>query len=192
MSSLKGMLMTCSPGDPGVLVRAYAFAAECHRDQRRKGSDSQPYINHLTDVARILWAIGGIHDIATIAAGILHDTIEDTKLTEEDLAKEFGAEIAAIVMELTDDMTLPGDERKRCQVEHADSLSAPAGRIKIADKISNIEDVIANPPTDWSIARRKAYVEWGKAVVDRIPKTGGTLEGYFDSLYERAMKSLTA
>ena len=174
-----------------LIFRALRFAAECHRDQRRKGGGASPYINHLIDVAEILWTIGGVRDIVTIAASILHDTVEDTDVDKEVLAEEFGEEITGIVLEVTDDKSLPQDKRKRLQVEHATLLSPQAALIKIADKASNIRDIAASPPTDWSINRRHAYIEWGEDVVERIRGSNTALESYFDEVCDKARASLT-
>jgi len=174
--------MHFSSDNLALIIKAYAFAARCHAGQRRKGCDHEPYINHLTDVAEKLWEIGAVRDVTVIAAGILHDTIEDTELTEEQLAVEFNVDIAAIVMEVTDDMSLPNAERKRLQIEHASSLSPRARLVKIADKISNIEDVISNPPVGWDDKRKRAYIEWGHAVVGKIRGTNDGLERWFDEV----------
>src|ERR1051325_6739569 len=117
------------------LLRAFSFAAEKHRDQRRKGSNKAPYINHPIAVATILATYGGITDVAVLQAAALHDTIEDTDTTADALEREFGSDVTALVLEMTDDMSVPSAERKRRQVARAPSLSSRAKCIKIADKI---------------------------------------------------------
>ncbi len=173
-----------------LVFTALRFAAERHQDQRRKGGEASPYINHLIDVAERLWVTGGVRDIPTIAAAILHDTVEDTGTTKEEIARIFGDDIAAVVMEVTDDKNLPQAERKRKQVEHASSLSEQARLIKLADKSSNIADIIASPPVGWSIERRRRYIEWGREVVDEIRGANEALERAFDELCERALASI--
>jgi len=169
-----------------IVLRALDFAAHRHRDHRRKGGAASPYINHLIDVADILWNVGGVADITLIAAAVLHDTVEDTETTEAELVDLFGKDVASVVMEVTDDKSLPNDVRKRLQVEHASSLTDRAALIKIADKTSNIRDIVESPPVGWSVDRRRAYVMWGQEVVDRIRGTNEELERMFDDVCEKA------
>jgi guanosine-3',5'-bis(diphosphate) 3'-pyrophosphohydrolase len=162
------------------LLHATSFAARKHRNQKRKGSDGEPYINHPLEVANMLANIGKIDDIDILIAAILHDTIEDTETTEQELTEIFGPRVTGFVLEVTDDKTLPKTERKRLQVEHAPHLSNGAKQIKLADKISNITDVTNNPPADWSLERRLDYIEWGEAVVAGLRGINEHLEGHFD------------
>jgi len=147
------------------LIEALDFAAQRHRDQRRKGEEASPYINHPIHVTRLLVDVGRVSDAATLIAAILHDTIEDTETTGPELEARFGGMVRRLVEEVTDDRRLPKDERKRLQIERAPSLSEAAKQIKIADKISNIEDIVAAPPRNWSRARRLEYIDWAEAVV---------------------------
>ena len=109
-----------------IILAASAFAAHKHRDQRRKGADASPYINHPIAVANVLANEGGITDDTVLAAALLHDTIEDTDTNVEELQAEFGPDVAAIVVEVTDDKSLPKQDRKRLQIEHAATFSAQA------------------------------------------------------------------
>ena len=169
--------------DTVTLIRVAAFAAHKHRNQRRKDADASPYINHPLALARVLAVEGGVSDLATLCAALLHDTIEDTDTTAAELVKEFGAEIAALVEEVTDDKALPKGERKRMQVEHAAHISDKAKRVKLADKISNLRDVAQTPPADWTIERRREYFDWAKSVVDRLRGVDVVLEATFDRAY---------
>lgn len=178
--------MSIDDSDVTTLLRAFEFAAAKHRDQRRKGGEGSPYINHLIDVAHLLWHIGGVRDSITMTAAILHDTVEDTGVTEDDIRREFGGETAAVVMEVTDDKTLPKEKRKRLQVEHAAFLSPRAAAIKIADKISNIKDIVSLPPAGWSLERKKAYIEWSVEVVDHLRGINSALEACFDDIVKNA------
>ena len=128
-----------------ALLTSLHFAADKHRDQRRKSQEACPYINHPIEVAEILSRVGGVTDLATLQAAILHDTIEDTQTTSEELEARFGAEVRRLVDEVSDDQRLPKAERKRLQIEHAPYLSPKAKLIKIADKISNVRDVTHSP-----------------------------------------------
>lgn len=161
-----------------LVLRALHFAADKHRDHRRKDIHASPYINHPIYVAQILSEVG-IEDPEVLAGAILHDTVEDTETSLGELALEFGDRVARIVAEVTDDKTLPREERKRLQIEHAPELSDEAALVKVADKISNVEDVLENPPDGWDEARRKQYVEWASAVVDNCPVKNQALTDRF-------------
>lgn len=169
--------------DTTLILRAAAFAARKHRDQRRKDAESSPYINHPLELARVLAEVGGITDATTLCAALLHDTIEDTDTSTSELEREFGPAVAAVVMEVTDDKTLPKAERKRLQIEHAASVSDRAKRVKLADKICNLTDIATSPPADWSLDRRREYFDWAKAVIDGLRGVDPRLELAFDKAY---------
>lgn len=172
--------------DPVALIlKALAFAAHKHRDQRRKDASASPYINHPIALANVLRNEGGVTDPVVIAAALLHDTIEDTETTAEELEREFGRRIRDIVLEVTDDKRLHKSERKRLQIEHASTLSKEAKLVKLADKICNLRDVAESPPIKWDLARRKTYFDWALAVIDRVRGTHPGLEKAFDEAYAR-------
>jgi GTP diphosphokinase / guanosine-3',5'-bis(diphosphate) 3'-diphosphatase len=166
-----------------MVVRAAAFAAHKHRNQRRKDADASPYINHPLALARVLADEGGVTDAATLCAALLHDTIEDTDTTADELRREFGAEVSALVEEVTDDKALPKAERKRLQVEHAAHISDKAKLVKLADKVCNLRDVAAAPPVDWSLERRREYFDWARLVIDALRGVRPQLEAVFDAAY---------
>ncbi len=169
--------------DYALVLRAAAFAAAKHRDQRRKNLEASPYINHPIEVANTLAAIAKVDDPITLAAALLHDTIEDTETSPEELDREFGPEVRTVVLEVSDNKDVPSAERKRRQVEHAALLSHRARLVKLADKISNVSAVRATPPVGWSDQRRKDYADWGKNVVDQMRGTNAALEARFDEVY---------
>jgi len=173
-----------------IVLAASAFAAHKHRDQRRKGADASPYINHPIAVANVLANEAQITDPVTLAAALLHDTIEDTDTTVDELTAGFGPEIAAIVMEVTDDKSLPKQERKRLQIEHAATLSEKAKWVKLADKICNVRDMSQSPPVNWSPQRRAEYFAWAKQVVDRMRGVSPKLETLFDAAFALGPVSL--
>jgi len=168
-----------------LLLRATSFAASKHKDQRRK-DHTTPYINHPIAVAENLTAIGGITDINTIVAAILHDTIEDTETTGDELEEYFGPEIRKIVEEVTDDKKLPKEERKRMAIKHAANKSDAAKCLKLADKCANLADIISSPPTDWSHERKLKYVNWATEVAEGLRGVNPALEARFDALCEKA------
>jgi len=176
--------------DPGILLRAVEFAAERHRDQRRKGIDASPFINHPIRVASMIANIGKITDLPVLVAAILHDTIEDTCTTEKELETSFGSEVLRIVLEVSDDKSLPTKERKRLQVEHAHKVSRFAKILKIADKCVNIQDISENPPSGWSTERRVEYLNWAEQVVSGCRGVNESLELCFDETLNRARAKL--
>lgn len=182
--------MPKSPVNPGVILAAFSFAAEKHRDQRRKDREASPYINHLIEVSNLLWNIGKIRDEQVLAAAILHDTLEDTDTTPEEIESAFGKAVLGYVREVTDDKSLPKPVRKQLQIDHAPHKSPGAKQIKIADKCSNVHDITHSPPVDWSMERKKEYFLWAKAVVDGLRGENPALESHFDQLFASGMKSL--
>lgn len=167
----------------GMILQALAFAARKHRDHRRKDPFHSPYINHLIEVADILWRVGGVRDKALLVAAVLHDSIEDTPTTPDEIRACFGQEVLDLVLEVTDDKQLPKDERKRLQVEHAPSRSLAAKQLKLADKISNVRDIMGSPPLDWPVERCQYYLDWARQVVDGLRGANPALEAEFDRLY---------
>lgn len=162
------------------IFRALHFAADKHRDQRRKGEGGSPYINHPIEVAELLVRVGGITDAPLLQAAILHDTIEDTETTAEEIEAAFGSDVRRLVEEVTDDKSLPKAERKRLQIVHGPGLSAAARQIKIADKTCNVRDVSTRPPHWWPLQRRVDYLDWAERVVAACRGVNPRLEQAFD------------
>jgi (p)ppGpp synthase/HD superfamily hydrolase len=164
------------------LLAAAHFAARKHKDQRRSDPEATPYINHPLAVAELLSRVGGVTDLATLQAALLHDTIEDTNTTAEEIEAAFGKEVRCLVAEVTDDKSLPKAERKRLQIEHAPTLS-PGGRvIKLADKICNAADLTPTIPVGWTSQKKLEYLDWAEKVVARIRGSSPALETRFDEL----------
>ena len=181
--SPREMQLTIGATKPALLLRAASFAAHKHRDQRRKDARASPYINHPLMLADILASEGSVTDTVTLCAALLHDTIEDTETKPDELRELFGPEIAAVVVEVTDDKTLEKADRKRLQVEHASVISDKAKLVKLADKIANIRDVVSSPPADWSLDRKRDYFDWAKRVIDQLRGVHPQLEAAFDGAY---------
>jgi len=163
------------------LTRAYNFAAAKHAGQARKGEAGEPYVNHLTEVAQLVAQATGGEDVDLVIAAVLHDTVEDTQTTFDELAAAFGPRVAALVAEVTDDKSLEKSERKRLQIEHAGHASAGAKIIKNADKTSNLRALATSPPAGWSDQRKTEYLDWSLAVVARCRGVNAWLEARFDA-----------
>lgn len=176
-----------SPGcAAGPLLEALVFAADRHRGQKRKGRDAIPYVNHLIAVASILANEGGVQDETLLVAAILHDTVEDTGTTLDELTQRFGAAVTALVREVTDDKSLPSPVRKRLQIEHASASSRPARELKLADKIANLRDLVRFPPRDWDRRRLSEYVTWAGQVGAGCRGVNRRLEEVFDQAIAEA------
>jgi guanosine-3',5'-bis(diphosphate) 3'-pyrophosphohydrolase len=148
-----------------LFIKAVAFAADKHKNQRRKDAEAPPYINHPIALANVLANEGGITNKDVLCAAMLHDTIEDTETTEAELRLVFGDKIASIVLEVTDDKSLDKTERKQQQIEHAPHISIEAKMVKLADKICNLRDILASPPAGWPLERAMALATRAGGIV---------------------------
>ncbi|NLG98253.1 MAG: bifunctional (p)ppGpp synthetase/guanosine-3',5'-bis(diphosphate) 3'-pyrophosphohydrolase [Chloroflexi bacterium] len=184
------MSLTACDDEFGIILKALRFAARKHSGQQRKGGTHAPYINHPIDVAEILWRTGGVRDAATLAAALLHDTVEDTGTRPEEIREAFGEEVLALVMEVTDDKSLPKAERKQNQIKTAPHKSPKARQIKLGDKISNVYEIAHDPPRDWSLERRKEYLDWTEQVINGLRGQNPALEARYDEVLAEARQML--
>lgn len=184
--------MSHDRSDSAMLLSAIEFASRKHSTQRRKGADASPYINHPIAVAHLLAGVGGVSDLTTLMAAVLHDTIEDTETTPSELEEHFGAAVRQVVLEVTDDKSLDKAVRKQRQVDHAPGLSNRAKTVKLGDKIANVVDVTQSPPGDWPMARRLEYLDWTEKVVAGCRGTNQALEGLYDQTLADGKAKLAA
>jgi (p)ppGpp synthase/HD superfamily hydrolase len=186
---LQGMLTE----DTVLLMEVAAYAAVAHRNQRRKGREKRPYINHCLIVSQsIAAAADPACDVCVLCAAILHDIVEDTPVSSAEVREAFGDTIADYVAEVTDDKSQPKAARKAEQVAHAPHLSPGACLIKVADKISNVRDLAADRPSDWTRARMLEYVSWSEQVVAALPHQSPALLEDFQAACAEARASLGA
>jgi len=176
--------------DVALVSRAADFAARRHAGQVRKGAARDPYVNHLAEVAALLAETAEQPDAALVAAGWLHDTVEDTATEREELADAFGEQIARIVADVTDDKSLPKAERRQRQIETAPRKSSRAKAVKIADKISNLRSLMVSPPDNWERVRLIDYVDWAEKVVAGCRGVNARLDELFDQTVTEARKTL--
>jgi GTP diphosphokinase / guanosine-3',5'-bis(diphosphate) 3'-diphosphatase len=172
-----------------LISRAWHFAAQRHSAQRRKGKAQEPYVNHLAEVAELVATATEGEDANLVVAAVLHDTVEDTATLPGELASFFNADIASLVMEVTDDKSLDKAVRKKLQVEHASAKSERAKFIKLADKTSNLRSLVKSPPDDWSVQRRQEYLDWALDVAKGLRGTNVWLEAQFDKAAEQLAAS---
>jgi (p)ppGpp synthase/HD superfamily hydrolase len=172
-------------------MKAADAAARWHVDQRRKGAAQEPYLNHLLEVASLVCEASGGNEPDLVIAALLHDAVEDVGVTKEQVALQFGAKVAGIVMEVTDDKSLPKAERKLRQVASAGRKSREAKMIKLADKTSNLRTISVSPAAHWSVQRRLDYVQWARDVVAQVRGVSPWLEAQFDAAAEQAIASVS-
>lgn len=166
------------------IMAAASFAAQKHAQQKRKGALGEPYINHLLEVAELVAASSDVLDTNLVIAALLHDTVEDTGVTLQELENSFGSDVASLVAEVTDDKSLPKETRKKLQVETAHKKSNRAQTLKIADKISNLRSILTSPPVNWNLERKQQYFEWARQVISGIQEPNPYLKAEFDKTYK--------
>lgn len=175
-----------SASDVQRILAAARFAAEKHAQQKRKGAVGEPYINHLIEVAELVAASMSVLDSNLLMAAFLHDTVEDTGVSPQEIEDRFGSDVAQLVMEMTDDKSLPQDTRKALQVQNADKLSPRAQTLKLADKISNLRAILSTPPRDWTLERKQQYFDWARDVISRLTEPDPLLKQEFMRTYARS------
>lgn len=148
--------------DVNTILRTLNFAAIAHRDQRRKGLSQVPYINHLIEVAYLMTDVAKVEDCELIQAALLHDVLEDTPVTEEDLHAQFNTRVVELVKTVSDDKKMSLKERRQQQIEHLKHAAIEARLIKLADICSNILSV----PESWNKERKQSYIDWIEQVAD--------------------------
>ena len=173
-----------------LIEKALAFATEKHKNHTRADEEKSPYIVHPIAVKHILSEVGGVEDVEVLAAALLHDTLEDTPTTREELIENFGKRVCSLVEEVSDDKTLPKQTRKDLQIEHAPQLSEGAVLIKLGDKISNVTDITHTPPTNWDRSRCLEYFDWAERVINNCPKVNQALENYFAKTIKTGRESI--
>lgn len=169
--------------DNQKLLSTLNFAALKHINQRRKNSEKSPYINHPISVANRISQCGKIDNVEILQAAILHDTVEDTNTSFEELEQLFGSSVTNIVREVTDDKKLPKIERKKLQIEHAKVASYGAKIVKLSDKLDNLSDLAKNPPVSWNSDEIIGYFCWCYLVVENLRGTNEYLERELDTLF---------
>ena len=167
------------------ILKAADFAAKKHRDQRRKDPQSTPNIHHPIGVANSLANEGGIRDPVVLQAALLHDTVEDTDTTLDEIEEHFGKAVRDVVNEVTDDKNLPKEERKRLQVVNAPKKSKEAKLVKLADKLYNLRDLDRVVPESWTEERAQQYFVWASYVIHGLKGTNEALETLLDEVLDK-------
>lgn len=174
------------------ILKAASYAAERHKSQKRKGATASPYINHPLKVAEILSVNGESENTELLLAALLHDVLEDTVHSANEMIEvktyiqeSFGIEVLSIVEEVTDDKALPKQTRKKLQIEHSPHLSPNAKKLKLADKITNLSDILNDPPADWPQERKYEYFLWAEKVINGLKGVNIELETMAERLIKK-------
>lgn len=173
------------------LLKALSFAADKHRFQRRKDTEETPYINHPIRVALTLAETGGETNIDLLTAAVLHDTIEDTETSASEIESHFGSLVLNLVLEVTDDKNLSKEERKKLQVLHAPHKSLLAKKLKLADKICNVYDILHHPPGNWSAERKHNYLTWAENILTGLKGANPLLEEHLAELIRQGRNNFS-
>ncbi|KAJ3161905.1 Guanosine-3',5'-bis(diphosphate) 3'-pyrophosphohydrolase MESH1 [Geranomyces variabilis] len=166
-----------------LVLRAAKFASQRHAPQRRKDPQQTPYINHPLAVACVLADEAGVTDPAVLQAALLHDTVEDTPTSLDEIEQFFGADVRLYVAQCSDDTSLPKAERKRLQIETAPTKSDGAKLVKLADKIDNLRDLQRTPPMGWTLSRVQEYFAWAKQVTDGCVGVSPAMDSILAGIY---------
>lgn len=156
------------PEGMAKVMAACGYAAHRHGGQQRDGGDI-PFITHPLEVVQILLH-AKVTDTALLCAAALHDVVEDTAATIEDIEEKFGADVAAVVGAVTDDQNMPREERRARQLHillntTPVSLRRRARLLRMADKTSNLRSLRqCYPCAEWPIERAEAYISFCKDV----------------------------
>lgn len=168
------------------LIRAIDFSANAHKNQRSKDINETPYINHPIRVARLI-SESGCNDEDILISALLHDVVEDTFVTIDEIEREFGYRVRSIVEQVTDDKSLPKVTRKMLQVEKAPTKCFGAKMVKLADKLDNLSQQDTSPPESWSDEIKMGYFVWSYYVVDGLRRTSQYLEERLDRLFDQKL-----
>lgn len=173
-----------------LLTQAMRFAADCHADHRRKGESQEPYVNHVIEVAELVAEATKGEDINLVAAALLHDVLEDTDVTRAEMAEKFNTDIADLVHEVTNDEALTKAAQKTAQITSAPGKSDRAKILKLSDKTANFRSILNSPPLDWSVARKRDYLEHGRQVAEGLAGENTWLDDQFAATARRLMEQI--
>ena len=160
----------------GMIRKAAVFAAEAHRGAVRKGGNI-PYITHPLDTALIVSSL--TEDEELIAAAVLHDTIEDAGVTLEELEKEFGHRVAALVAEETEDKSKSWRERKQATIDRLAHAGRDEKILALGDKLSNLRNTARD------------YLLIGDAVFERFNMKEKRWQGWYYTSMAEAFRDLS-
>lgn len=173
-----------------LVTHAAGFAARVHAGQTRKGESSPAFILHLAEVADLLAKALEEPDAELVAAAWLHDAVEKTKITSDEIESVFGPRVASLVAEVSDDKSLPEAERHRMQIETIGEKSEAARLLRLADKISGLRELAEDPPAGWGAPRRREWLRFATDVAAGCRGLNAALDLLFDQAAAAAARSI--
>jgi (p)ppGpp synthase/HD superfamily hydrolase len=174
-----------------LVTRATAFAGRRHAGQIRKHTTGEPFLSHLAEVAELLATSLTEPDAHLVAAGWLHDAVEKADVSEQELEARFGPFVAELVIEVSDDQSLPREERRRLQVVETPGKSDAARMLKLADKTSNLRALAANAATAGSRDNLLEEIAFAEAVAAACEGLNRALDDAFSEAVAAARSSLS-
>ncbi len=170
-------------------AQEYARAAHAHIIATTITGVKRPQIMHIQEVADLVWVSGGSDD--EIAAAWLHDSVEDTDVTLDDIESNFGKNVRDIVDGLTDHHDFAGmllPERKRLQAERLKDESDSVKRVKIADQTSNVKFLSTDPIDSMTTEECYHYIRGAKLLADECKGVSNILDELFDRMYQNGLE----
>ena len=171
---------------------AYSFAEARHYGQVRKGNKGIPYFEHIKEVVALVKISSTKKNDSIIIASYLHDVVEDRKATRKEIKDLFGHDVVELVEEMTDKPFCSEAERRSNQIMAAKIMSIDSSLIKLADKISNLENLLHDPPISWNKKEIIDYIKWGQEVVNNLPYKDMKLMKRFDKICFQLNKKLSS
>lgn len=164
-------------GNLDLIDYAIYFATKAHNGQKRKSDKEVDMIFHPYTVAMIIQRAGGSDN--AVIAGLLHDVVEDTKYTLEDIINEFGEDIANIVSEVSEKKELEWDERKQEAIDRIKTASLDGKLVECADKVSNLETMY------------NLYEEIGDEIWNSFKRPKEKQKWYYTEMYKAVIENTT-
>ncbi len=162
--------------DAGVVFDALIFGAEKHKAQVRSNLKKTPYIIHPIEVADFVMRIGKVYDKNVLSAALLHDVMDETGTTYEEIENRYGKIVSQYVQEMTVKKELTLKEQKKYQIIQAFHQTPSVAVIKLSDKLSNLKTLAQTPPASWSRDRIDQYFQWAQSVIENLPEANSFLK----------------
>jgi (p)ppGpp synthase/HD superfamily hydrolase len=155
-----------------LIAEATLFAAKAHFGQTRNQNNQIPYIVHPLRVSYLLWNEGNINNAHLLVAALLHDVLEDTEVSRQEIFNKFGSSILTLVEELTDKPKPTAQEEALSALK----MSKEAKTIKLADRTHNLRDLIDHPPKIWDFEKVSGFLNRSKILFENLRNTHPVLE----------------
>jgi len=162
--------------DAEAVLGAAIFATEKHKSQVRSNEKKTPYIIHPIEVADLVMKIGHVYDKDVLITALLHDVMDDTQTTYEQITSLYGTKVSSYLEEMTSKQGLSLKEQKKQQIMQAFRQNPSVAIIKLSDKLSNLKTLATSPPPSWSRDRIDQYFQWAQTVIENLPESNQLLK----------------